>query len=153
MCLLQFIWREIKQVFLHSPSPSWKDSLGPALLGGGVGRGRFLYHGIVSSEWNLLSLCCLVLLETGAEKRSCCLSRGKSKSWALKRRVGVWADPASWPGPERCPWWRTPEKYLWAYLSSEQISSVAVLDMTDPQCRNLTLVMPSGLNLAPEFYF
>lgn len=46
-----------------------------------------------------------------------------------------------------------PEKYLWVYLSSEQINSVAAQGMTDPQCCNLTLVMPSGLDLSPEFIF
>jgi len=46
-----------------------------------------------------------------------------------------------------------PEKYLWAYLPSEQMNSVAARGMVGSQHCSLTLVMLSSLDLAPEFIF
>lgn len=98
MRLLQFIWRGIKQIFLHSPSLSWQGSLCPTFLGGthvvAQEKGRFLDRGIMSSECKLLSWS----------------SPGKSRSWALKWRVVVWADAAPWPGPDPCLQWRMSEQ-------------------------------------------
>lgn len=103
MCLLQFIWRGIKQVFLHSPSLSWQGSLGPTFLGGthvvAQEKGRFLDRGIVSSECKLLSWS----------------SPGKSRSWALQWRGGSmsWCSTLArtWPLPTvedaRAIWWHT----------------------------------------------
>lgn len=84
--------------FLHSPSLSWQGSLGPTFLGGthvvAQEKARFLDRGIVSSECKLLSWS----------------SPGKSRSWALKWRLVVWADAAPWPGPDPCLQWRMLEQ-------------------------------------------
>lgn len=140
--------------FLYSPSLSWQRSLSPAFLGGtyvvAQEKGRFLDHGIMNSECKLIEP--VLPCSTGnwcGKKKMLVFSRKKQKSGSEVEGGSVswwstWQDltPAYSGG---C------QSNLMAYLSSEQITSVAARGMGRPPCRCLVLVMASGLDLSPEF--